>query len=79
MRVTIRQIGNSRGIIIPAALLASCEISNEAELSVEGKRLVVEGVHEPRANWFAGYQAEPQGSGVLDGIPMDEGDEEWQW
>lgn len=79
MRVSLRQIGNSRGIIIPAPLLASCELGDEVELRVDGKRLIVEGVQEPRANWFAGYQLEEAGKDALDSIPMDEGDQEWQW
>lgn len=79
MRVSLRQIGNSRGIIIPAPVLASCELGDEVELRVDGKRLIVEGVREPRANWFSGYQPEKDGQDALDGIPMDEGDEEWQW
>lgn len=79
MRVSLRQIGNSRGIIIPALVLASCELGDEVNLRVDGKRLIVEGVREPRTNWFMGYQQEQDGRDALDSIPLDEGDEEWQW
>ena len=49
MRTSLRKIGNSRGIIIPAALLASAEIGEEVELRQEAGRLVVEAVKAPRA------------------------------
>ena len=79
MRVPLRNIGNSRGIIIPAPLLASCGLGDEVELRVDGNRLIVEGVQEPRAKWFANYQPAAKDEALLDSIPQDEGADEWQW
>jgi len=42
MRTSLIKVGNSRGIIIPAALLAACEMGDKA----------------PRTGWFEGYKAE---------------------
>jgi antitoxin MazE len=79
MRVLIRNIGNSRGIIIPAPLLASCGLGDEVELRVDGSRLIVESVQEPRAKWFTDYKPALLDEALLDSIPQDEGEGEWQW
>jgi antitoxin MazE len=45
-------IGNSRGIRIPKAVLEQCEMTEEVELSVKGKQIVVSPVREkPRHGW----------------------------
>jgi antitoxin MazE len=79
MRTAIRRIGNSRGIIIPAALLESCELGEEVELSVQGKTLVIEAVKAPRAGWFDGFHPEAADDDAFAALPTDDGDEEWQW
>jgi len=78
MRTSLRQVGNSRGIIIPAALLAACEMGDEVDIRVEGKSLVIASVKSPRKNWFAAYQAEADVE-PLAALPVDEGGEEWVW
>lgn len=78
MRTSLRKVGNSRGVIIPAALLAACEMGAEVDIRMEGKTLLITPVKEPRANWFDGYQPEAD-SDTLAVLPMDEGDEEWVW
>jgi len=41
MKVAIRRIGNSKGMIIPTALLSQLGLEDEAELTVEDGALVV--------------------------------------
>lgn len=79
MRTSLRKVGNSRGIIIPAALLAECELGDEVELTVQGKKLLVEAVNAPRAGWFTGYQAAGDEDATWLSLPADEPDEEWVW
>jgi antitoxin MazE len=79
MRTNIRKVGNSRGVIIPAALLAACELGEEVELTVQGKTLVIEALKTPRQNWFAGFKPEQMDDDVWSELPPDEGDEEWSW
>jgi len=78
MRVSLRKVGNSRGVIIPATLLAACEMGDEVDIRQEGKSLVIAPVHAPRTGWFDGYKpaidAEP-----LAALPQDESSEEWVW
>ena len=57
MLTTLRKIGNSKGIIIPAALLSACDFTDTVELRLEGTRLVIEPVKAPRRDWFQGYDA----------------------
>jgi antitoxin MazE len=86
MRVNLIKVGNSKGIIIPAAVLAACGLEEAVEMKVEENRIVLQAVHAPRAGWFEGYQAS-EDEGVLDALPLDEGlDEElgagsdaWRW
>jgi antitoxin MazE len=58
MRIAIRRIGNSKGIIIPAALLAQAGLGAEAELSVERGALIVRAPAQPaRAGWAEASKA----------------------
>lgn len=79
MRTSLRKVGNSRGVIIPAALLAACEMTDEVEIRLEGKNLVIAPVSAPRAGWFEGYKPETDADEPLAALPMDESTEEWAW
>lgn len=78
MRTSLRKVGNSRGIIIPAMMLVACDLGDEVELTLQGKKLVVEALQEPRKGWFANYQAVDDVD-VLADLSVGEGDEEWAW
>jgi antitoxin MazE len=41
MHVTIRQIGNSQGFVVPKPLLAQVGLEGEAEMTIEGDALVL--------------------------------------
>ncbi len=78
MRTSLRKVGNSRGIIIPAALLLACEMSDEVDVRLEGKHLLISPIKAPRSGWFEGYQLDAD-TEPLATLPLDEGDEEWAW
>lgn len=78
MRASLRKVGNSRGIIIPAALLAACGMDDEVDIRLEGNNLLIAPVKAPRAGWFAGYTPEVDAE-PLAALPVDEGSEEWVW
>jgi antitoxin MazE len=78
MRIHLRKVGNSRGVIIPAALLAACEMADEVDIRLEGKSLVIVPAHAPRTGWFAGYQAQTDVE-LLASLPIDDSTEEWVW
>jgi antitoxin MazE len=78
VRTTLRKIGNSRGVIIPAALLNECGLSDTVELRLEGSRLVIEPVKTPRADWFQGYDAARDGD-AWDELQPDADTVDWEW
>ncbi len=78
MRVTIRKIGNSRGVIIPAAYLREIGLENEVELTLKEGTIVIEPVRPtPREGWFDDYQAE-EDEDAWAGYVSDE-DDDWAW
>lgn len=67
MLTTMRQIGNSRGLLIPAAFLASCQIEDKVDLILQDGQIVIKPVKRKlRDNWFAqdSSQAPTQPVGV---------------
>lgn len=78
MRTSLRKVGNSRGVIIPATLLAACEMGEEVEIRLEGKNLLICPINAPRTGWFKVYQPEADVEPFAT-LPIDEGDEEWVW
>ncbi len=54
LQVTIRQIGNSRGIVIPKPFLAQVGLEREAQITVEGDAIVLRRLAKPvRTGWAA--------------------------
>ena len=79
MKTVLRKIGNSRGILIPAKLLAACGIEDEIELTLDGKRIVIERMHTPRADWFDNYDPENDDDAWADLVETHSETSEWQW
>lgn len=67
MRIAIRRIGNSKGMIIPTSLLAQIGLETEAEVSVEDGALIVRAPAKPvRSGWAeASKQLSLAGDDVL--------------
>lgn len=78
MRTTLRKIGNSRGVLIPATLLAECGIANDIELHLEGSRIVIEPAPPVRVGWFEGYRADLDDD-VWRDLPPAADSGEWEW
>jgi antitoxin MazE len=78
MRSTIRKIGNSRGVLIPAPFLAACGMDDDVDIAVEGNALVIRSLRAMRAGWFEGYRSDMDVE-PLNQIAVDEGVEEWAW
>jgi len=53
MLTSVRQIGNSRGVLIPAAFLASCQIEDQVDMALQDGQIVIKPVKRKlRAAWF---------------------------
>jgi antitoxin MazE len=80
MKTAIRKIGNSKGVLIPAALIASCDIQDEVTMHVENNRIIIEAANpEPRKNWFKGYDAQKDESVWEDFVETEAEQADWQW
>ncbi|TVQ41524.1 MAG: AbrB/MazE/SpoVT family DNA-binding domain-containing protein [Spirochaetaceae bacterium] len=57
MRVSIVPIGNSRGIRLPKAILEQLQISDQVELEVENKQIILRPINKnPRSDWEEALQ-----------------------
>ena len=80
MQTNIRKIGNSRGVLIPAALLAACEIGDAVEMRVENNRIIIEPITpKHRQGWFTYYQAEKDADAFADLKETAIEQHDWQW
>ena len=82
MKVVIRRIGNSQGIVLPKPVLAQVGLEDEADLTVEGGRIVLrKPVVAVRAGWAdAATKLAKQGDEVLVlGDFGNEGDADREW
>ncbi|BBP44583.1 AbrB/MazE/SpoVT family DNA-binding domain-containing protein [Thiosulfativibrio zosterae] len=79
MQATIRKIGNSKGIIIPIALLNQLQIESEVELTVQDNCLLIQPVATPRKGWFDGYDVtqDDEPLAKMSDLPSEE--EDWVW
>ena len=86
MLTTMRQIGNSKGVLIPAAFLASCHIENEVDMQLkDGQIIITPVVNKPRAGWFdaaseAHMPIKAEEQALQDWSNLDLADDsEWVW
>ena len=78
MRTTLRKIGNSRGVLLPAAVLAECGITDEIDLRLEGARTIIQAAKPSRQGWFDGYRAEDDVD-AWQGLPPEADSGDWAW
>jgi antitoxin MazE len=82
MKLPIRRIGNSKGIILPQAVIAQCGFQEEVEVKVEDDSLVItKPVRNPREGWESGLRkmAEEGHDKLLMDFPNRFDVEEWEW
>jgi antitoxin MazE len=82
MLLSVIQIGNSKGIRLPKALLEQCEIEDKVELEVKGKEIVLRPAKkQPREGWAAAFAAMAENGddelAVADSIGLEA--EDWEW
>jgi antitoxin MazE len=86
MNITIRskvvKIGNSRGIRIPRTILEQAGLTDEVEMKVEGKKLIILAIHEPRRGWgdhFAAMAERGDDRVLVESSTTQWDEEEWTW
>ncbi len=87
MLTSIRQIGNSRGVLIPAAFLVSCQIEDQVDMQLQDGQIVIKPVRRKlRDGWFVQRGAPSDAVSAQETIEaLDWGvapvadDSEWVW
>ncbi|TAN53562.1 MAG: AbrB/MazE/SpoVT family DNA-binding domain-containing protein [Methylococcaceae bacterium] len=79
MKTHLRRLGNSKGVLLPAAALAASGIGDEIELTVSAGRIVITPAVPDRQGWFDGYQAEEDTDAWGRLVATDADSGEWEW
>lgn len=86
IQLKLRNIGNSKGIIIPKELLNMCEMEDEITLEVKDKQLIIRKSENPQIQWDIAFNhciqenAEEKTDGqLMSDFPNKFDEEEWQW
>jgi antitoxin MazE len=82
LHLQIRQIGNSRGVVIPKAILEQVGFDDQADLVIEGDRLVLsKPTKNPRQGWAEDSKAIAQTGEdrLVLGDFMNDADKDWVW
>ncbi len=83
MKTTIRQIGNSKGIILPKHIIKQCFIENEVNIEVEDNHIIISPVHDTkRKGWVEAFQKMAECGDddlLIADIFEDESTTDWTW
>ena len=92
MLTAVRKVGNSRGVLIPAAFLASCQIEDQVDMQLQDGQIVIRPVkRQLREGWFTPQPAptaatqpetspdEAAESQAWDAATSTFDDSEWVW
>lgn len=81
----MRKVGNSRGVLIPAAFLASCQIEDQVDMQLQDGQIVIKPVKRKlRDGWFGRSASdvvlaqEAADAHAWDGVSIPD-DSEWVW
>ena len=80
MKSSLIKIGNSRGIRINSNILKECELEGEVEIKVVDKKIIIEAVKEPRADWNKSFKDIHENN--EDNLLISDGnafDKDWEW
>ena len=79
MRTSLIAIGNSRGLRIPKALLASTGMVGEVDMEARGTEIIIRAAN-PRRDWDQAFAAAGVEPGLIWPDTRNEWDnQEWEW
>ena len=80
MKTTIRQIGNSKGVIIPTSFLAESGLQKEVEMTLVDRSIVITPVKKVlRKSWFDGYHEVEDEDAWSGYVALPDEEDEWEW
>lgn len=84
--VKLRNIGNSKGIIIPKEMIAQCNMEENVTIEVKDQQLIIRKVESPQIQWDTAFNNRIQESAEekidaqsMGDFPNQFDEEEWQW
>lgn len=80
MKSNLIKIGNSKGVRINANIIKECELESEVEIKVVDKKIIIQAVKEPRADWNKSFKNMHKNS--EDVLLIENGntfDKDWEW
>ncbi len=81
MKASIIQIGNSQGLRIPKPILRQCGFSDEVELEVHNKELLIKSTAHVRKNWAKAFETMARNGDdkLLESTATKWDENEWEW
>jgi len=83
MKSTIRNIGNSKGIILPQNILKECQIEYEVNVEVRDKTIVISPIEDQkRKGWAEAFQEMAKNGDdelIIPDVFEDEDFKDWTW
>ena len=84
MKVSIVQIGNSRGIRIPKAVFEQCQFEDQVDMEVQNQELVIRSAPRIREGWGDAFRAMAEAGEdkllePVTGSSSSWDDAEWEW
>jgi len=80
MKSNLIRIGNSKGVRINTNIIKECELESEVEIKVVDKKIIIEAVKEPRADWNKIFKEIHKNKDdtllISDGNAFDK---DWEW
>lgn len=83
MKSDLQRIGNSKGIVIPKAILDRCGFDRQVDLRVEGNKLILTPARSPREGWSKAFERSAKAASddelLPDHLSEQWDSEEWTW
>jgi antitoxin MazE len=79
MKTHLRQLGNSKAVLLPSTILLESGLSDEIEMTVEAGRITLTSAKKRREGWYESYSMAQE---QMDPVPLDAlaiDTEEWEW
>ncbi len=80
MKSNLIKIGNSKGVRLNANIIKECELESEVEIKVIDKKIIIEAVKVPRADWNKSFEdMHKSNEDILLITNGNTFDKEWEW
>lgn len=85
MTTSVRNIGNSKGIILPKSILTQCDIEDDVTVEVKDHHIIISAAPRPvvkRKGWEKAFKEMAESGDdalILPDVFTDENTDDWTW